>query len=50
MGSSADLIGPGFETFFEALDAETQYRMSWDKALCGEIVEAYREWAAEREV
>jgi len=43
----ANVIGPRFEEYFETLDAAIQYRMAYDKALCGEIVEAYREWIEE---
>ena len=48
--SDADLakvVGPGFATFFETLDLAIQWRMTFDKALCAEVVEDYRAWAEE---
>ena len=43
----ANVVGPGFDVFFESLDPAVQYRMSYDKALCAEVVEDYRAWAEE---
>jgi len=43
----ANVVGPGFDVFFETLDPATQYRMTWDKDTVAEVVDAYRDWAEE---